>query len=223
MTNKTKWQNRIVGSDRVDPKTLVPNPDNWRLHPEQQSKAMDDTLKELGWIAQIIVNKTTGRIVDGHMRVALAIQRGETEVPVTYVELSEEDERKALATLDPLGAAAGADAGSYERLAEHFTTDSLWLRELVTRHSDKLGDPDSDDDQTEVTEEDKEIPEMDLQAFEHYDYIVLMFKTDQDFLAACDLLKIQKVKTPIPHGKHKIGLGRVIDGGKAIQRLQGNE
>ena len=54
------------------------------------------------------MNQTTGFVVDGHARVAMAISRGE-RVPVVYVELTEEEEALILATLDPLSAMAGTD------------------------------------------------------------------------------------------------------------------
>lgn len=125
------WQNRIVKSDNVNPKTLVPNPDNWRLHPDQQKKTIDDALKEIGWIQQIIVNIKTGRIIDGHMRVALALEKNLDSVPVVYVDLSEEEEKKALATFDPIGAIAETDFGSFEKLMEEVSTDSEWLEKLM--------------------------------------------------------------------------------------------
>jgi hypothetical protein len=41
--------------------------------------------------------------------VALALSRGESTVPVSYVELDEDDERLVLATLDPLATLEGVD------------------------------------------------------------------------------------------------------------------
>jgi hypothetical protein len=63
------------------------------------------------------------------------------------------------------------------------------------------------------------IPAMECQPFEHYDYLMLMFRNEQDFQRACEILGIQKVQVTYPGGLKKIGLGRVIDGAKAIERL----
>ena len=60
---------------------------------------------------------------------------------------------------------------------------------------------------------------MECQPFEHYDYVMLMFRNDQDFQRACELLGIEKVQITYPGGLKKIGLGRCIDGAKAIDRL----
>jgi len=103
------WRNRIVGHADVAPAELVPNPRNWRSHPQEQQRALAGALGEVGWVAEVLINRTTGHIVDGHLRIELAITRHEPTVPVTYVELSEDEERLVLASLDPLAAMATAE------------------------------------------------------------------------------------------------------------------
>jgi DNA modification methylase len=103
-----KWRNRIVGHGEEDPEQLLANPKNWRIHPKNQQDALVGVLTEVGWVQDIIVNKRTGFVVDGHARVALAISAGE-RVPVVYVDLSEQEEALILATLDPLSAMAATD------------------------------------------------------------------------------------------------------------------
>lgn len=110
MTTSPSWRNRITGHADVDPAELVPNPRNWRTHPLEQQRALGGALAEVGWVTEVIVNRTTGRIVDGHLRIELALARDEPTVPVTYVELSEAGEGLVLATLDPIGAMADAEA-----------------------------------------------------------------------------------------------------------------
>jgi hypothetical protein len=101
------WKNRIVAMEQRDPKTLVPNPENWRLHPKQQRRAMEGALDELGWVAPVVLNQRSGRLIDGHMRLELALANAEATVPVLVVDLSDNEERVALASLDPLGDMAG--------------------------------------------------------------------------------------------------------------------
>ena len=60
-------------------------------------------------MAEVLVNRTTGHIVDGHLRIELALARDEPTVPVTYFELTDEEERLVLASLDPLAAMASAE------------------------------------------------------------------------------------------------------------------
>jgi hypothetical protein len=90
------WRNRIVGHADVAPAELVPNPRNWRSHPQEQQRALAGALGEVGWVAEVLVNRTTGHVVDGHLRIELALARHEATVPVTYVELSEDEERLVL-------------------------------------------------------------------------------------------------------------------------------
>ncbi len=60
---------------------------------------------------------------------------------------------------------------------------------------------------------------MECQPFEHYDYIMLVFKNEQDFQQACERLDIRKVQVTYPGGLTKIGLGRVIDGPRVMRLL----
>ncbi len=125
------WANRIVGSDEVPPDQLLANPANWRIHPKPQQRALAGALDHVGWVAQVLVNQRTGHVVDGHLRVELALSRGESSVPVLYVDLSEEEERLVLATLDPLAAMAGAEATQLEALLAGLAVDDAGLREML--------------------------------------------------------------------------------------------
>jgi len=50
-----------------------------------------------------------------------------------------------------------------------------------------------------------------------------MFRRGQDLQRACEVLGVKKVQVTYPGGLKKIGLGRVIDGAKAIERLPASE
>lgn len=100
------WRSRIVGHGEENPAELTANPLNWRIHPGQQRQAVMEALDQVGWVQEVVVNRTTGNLLDGHLRVEIALDRGEPTVPVQYVELSEEEERLVLASLDSLAALA---------------------------------------------------------------------------------------------------------------------
>lgn len=104
------WNNRIVGHGEEAPDQLLANPRNWRIHPKAQQEALAGLLGQVGWVQDVIVNRRTGHVVDGHLRVALAISRDEPVVPVVYVDLDEGEERLVLAALDPLAAMAITDS-----------------------------------------------------------------------------------------------------------------
>lgn len=101
------WKNRIVATGDEAPDQLLANPANWRSHPELQQDELSKILETVGWVQRVIVNRRTGHLVDGHLRVQLALRRDEETVPVTYIDVSQAEERLILATLDPLAALAG--------------------------------------------------------------------------------------------------------------------
>ena len=106
----TNWRSRITGHGEADPTTLLPHPQNWRRHGAQQRAGLTAVLDRVGWVQDVIVNRRTGRLVDGHLRVALACDRADPVIPVVYVDLEEDEEAFVLSTLDPLAAMAQADA-----------------------------------------------------------------------------------------------------------------
>jgi hypothetical protein len=107
--DRVNWRNRIVGYAEVDPRKLKANPLNWRQHPKAQKRAMGDVLEQLGVIDAVLVNKTTGNVLDGHMRHEMALEEKAPTVPVLYVQLSIDEEKLALSVLNPLADLAVTD------------------------------------------------------------------------------------------------------------------
>ena len=150
------WRNRIVGSGEEAPDQLVANPANWRTHPGAQRDSLRGSLSEVGWVAQVMVNRRTGFVVDGHARVEEALSRGEPAVPVLYVDLSPEEEALVLATLDPIGAMATADTAKLAELLAGIAVDDAGLLALLgdlAGNAPKAGltDPDDVPDVAETT------------------------------------------------------------------------
>lgn len=104
---ESPWKNKIVGHALVAPAELLANPLNFRVHPQAQREFLRAVIEEIGFIRSVTVNKLTGRIIDGHERVNQAKEAGQPLIEVEYVELTEEQERKALATFDAIAALAG--------------------------------------------------------------------------------------------------------------------
>jgi DNA modification methylase len=117
----TAWANRIVGHGEEAPEGLLANPANWRLHPKAQQDALAGVLSEVGWVQDIIVNRRTGHVVDGHLRVSLALREAARSVPVVYVDLDPAEEALILATLDPLAAMATTDEAKLAELLADIT------------------------------------------------------------------------------------------------------
>lgn len=126
-----KWVNRIVGSSMALVDELLANPFNFRIHPLAQREALEGSLASVGWIQQVVVNKSTGHIVDGHLRVQLALSEQEKEVPVLYVELSPEEEQLALMMLDPVAAMAATDREKLEELMHSVQADNENVQQFM--------------------------------------------------------------------------------------------
>lgn len=131
MAETANWRNRIVRQELVDPRELKVNPANWRLHPKEQQSALRGALTNIGWVQNVIVNERTGRIVDGHARVAAATNANEPVVPVVYVDLTEEEELTVLTTLDPIGALATADQQMLDDLVGSLTVSDSELASFM--------------------------------------------------------------------------------------------
>lgn len=134
------WHNRIVGYEEVAPDSLLANELNFRVHPAFQQNALKGALDEIGWIQDIIVNRRTSErwgndqgvetLIDGHLRVMLAMRHNQEYVPVKYVDLEPEEERLALLSLDPITALATHDAQKLDDLLREINTGDEALQQL---------------------------------------------------------------------------------------------
>ena len=132
------WNSRIIGSDMVDPSILCPNPKNFRKHPDKQINAMNKVLSGVGWVQEVIVNKTTGHILDGHLRVKLAIDQNESEIPVKWVEISEDEENLILSTYDSITSLAEIDSDMLSGLINELSIDDELVDDIFSQFN--LGD-----------------------------------------------------------------------------------
>lgn len=134
------WQNRIVETGVKPARDFLANAHNWRIHPKTQRDALTGILNDVGWVTGVIENVTTGNLIDGHARVEEALKLGdETPVPFIRVAISEEDEKKILATLDPLSAMAGVDRDQLTALLHEVTSGDAAVMALLTSLAEKNG------------------------------------------------------------------------------------
>jgi hypothetical protein len=113
----------------MSPQELAENPSNWRVHPPAQVAALTDSLAEVGWAGALLWNATTGRLIDGHARRKLALEQGAPRA----------QERKILATLDPIGALAEPDPKALEALLREVNTGSESLQSLLSSLAQDAG------------------------------------------------------------------------------------
>lgn len=132
------FENRIIQYGTKAADQFEPNPSNWRTHPQRQRDAVQASLRELGWIGVVVENKTTGRLIDGHERVWQALKNNE-QVPYIEVELSEEEEKLALAVFDPITYMAETDSAVLDALLREVNTGESALQELLAELAEEAG------------------------------------------------------------------------------------
>lgn len=69
--------------------SLVPDPENARLHPEQNLGAIQESLRLYGQVKPVVVRKATNVIVAGNGTVRAAKALGWTEVAAVFVDMTD--------------------------------------------------------------------------------------------------------------------------------------
>lgn len=196
---------------------LKPHPKNPNTHSAAQIAALAAVIEGNGWRAPITVSNRSGFITRGHGRLEAAILLGVEQVPVDFQDYaSEQDEL--------------ADMVADNRLSELCEIDQARLvdvlKELQAAGHD-IGLAGFTDDEfaklTEVGDEVQKletIPAMEMQPFEHYDYLMFMFRDIRDWLRVIQLLSIGRVDYSLNRKTQKIGIGRVLNGKRLLARLE---
>jgi len=125
-----KIKDRIKELRRVTASELLPNPKNWRTHPEAQQDALRGVLADVGYADALIARETPDglMLVDGHLR---AETTPDAIVPVLVLDINESESDLILATLDPLAAMAGRDEERLTELLETVTSDNATVNALL--------------------------------------------------------------------------------------------
>ena len=137
------WPSKIVGYGIEAVATLVENRKNWRGHPPAQLAPLLGLLSTVGVVQNLIVNKRTdpqwpeeeqGKpvLVDGHARVLLAREHGQPALPVTYVDLTPNEENQVLLLFDPLGGLIEAQRDQLAVLLRETQTGDAALQQMLS-------------------------------------------------------------------------------------------
>ncbi|MBX0331272.1 hypothetical protein K2Z83_26845 [Oscillochloris sp. ZM17-4] len=118
MTTANDWRNLIVAHEPANPLELKAHPLNFYTHPLAQRKVVNAAIDDIGYIDEVVVNRRTGRTLNGHLRVELAIGNGETQIPVTWVDCDEETESQILLFFDRIGEQAKVQGDKVSALAD---------------------------------------------------------------------------------------------------------
>ena len=111
-------RNRIKGHRRVRAGALVPHELNYRLHPELQRAALEALYRAVGFARSLLAYELPDgrlKLLDGHLRRDLD---PDMEVDVEVLDVSDEEARTLLLTIDPLAALAQTQEQIHQRLLE---------------------------------------------------------------------------------------------------------
>jgi hypothetical protein len=158
-------EDRIVELRRVRAGDLLPNPENWRTHGDDQMAALDGILGEVGIADAVLAFPADGlgpdgdssklMLFDGHART----ERDPEQLwPVIVTDLTLDEARLMLATTDPLAAMAGAHEARLNELLANVSTESEALLAMLDglmaadEESELVDDPTPPEDFKEVDE-----------------------------------------------------------------------
>lgn len=210
----SQWRNRIVRRGDATPDQLLANPYNFRTHSKFQQDTMESVLDEIGWVQDVIVNVTTDHVLDGHMRIILAMRHDESTIPCTWIKVTEDEEKVILATFDHIGSMAGVDKELLEQLVKDAHPQDENLDKLLANLNPRSNrNPIEEDVDEEIIS-----PEL----FERQDYLIIAFDNEFDWQAACTKMGVGVVVST-PANRRTMpqrGVGRVISGKDFLARVQ---
>lgn len=124
-------KDRIKELRRVRASELLPNPRNWRTHPDRQRSVLHGVLTEIGYADALLARELDdGRLqlVDGHLR---AETTPDQDVPVLILDLNQDEADKLLTLLDPIAGLAGTNSDLLSELVFQIETENETVRELL--------------------------------------------------------------------------------------------
>jgi len=188
-------RDRISELRRVRAGDLLPNSKNFRLHSDYQRAVLREALDRVGVVNAVIARETESgalELIDGHLRAGMD---PEAVLPVLVVDLADEEVDLVLATLDPIAGLADHDGKLLNELLDHLDGDSADMRRFLSElRPEDVHDEDSANNKGEEDLE-HEVPGMELEPNEHYDFLVVMARTTREWDVLCDVLGLEKSKS----------------------------
>jgi hypothetical protein len=131
-------RDRIKELRRVPAAELIPNPKNWRVHPEAQQDGLRAMLERVGYADAVIARETDAglMLIDGHLRAEIT---PDAIVPVLVTDLTEAEADEVLATLDPLAALAEPDVDQLVKLLGGIEEPDESIQALLEDIGDSYG------------------------------------------------------------------------------------
>src|SRR5437773_6399012 len=111
-------RNRIKSHRRVRAGDLVPHEWNFRLHPELQKAALQALYREIGFARSLLAYELPDgrlKLIDGHLRRDLD---PDLEVDIEILDVTDDEARALLLSIDPLAALAEPQAQFHQGLLD---------------------------------------------------------------------------------------------------------
>jgi hypothetical protein len=121
-------RNRIKGHRRVRAGDLVPHELNFRSHPYYQRRALCAVYEQVGFARSLLAYELPDgrlKLLDGHLRRDLD---PDMEVDVEVLDLTDEEARVLLLSIDPLASLAETQEQLHQRLLDLTPVDDADLR-----------------------------------------------------------------------------------------------
>lgn len=203
-------------------KELKPYKKNAKKHPKEQVERIANSIKQFGFFKhRAVAIDSEDNVVEGHGRILAARKAGLTQVPTICLDDMTEEQIKAW------------------RLIENKTAESSYDEALISKEIEELLQSDIDMEafgfsvdilEDETIEVEPDVPFTEI-LNEENNYIVLKFNNKIDWLNAMGMFGVERVKKLPTKRKgqkgtafdSRYGVGRVLDGQKALERVQGNE
>lgn len=196
----------IVNKNVVD---LIPYEKNPRKN-EEAVPYVAESIKRFGFKVPIIID-ANNVIVCGHTRLRAAKSLGLKQVPCIVADDLTDEQIAAF------------------RLADNRVSEfSKWDEELLAYELADIVDINMEDLGFDMGEEDEEEPEVKPEyefteeLLEQHNYIVLYFENELDWQVALERFKITQKKALGNPKKPAIGIGRVVNGAKALGMIDGS-
>lgn len=195
-------------------------------------RGLQSSLQEFGDLSGIVVHKD-GYIIAGHHRVQLLREMYGDDLKVSKVGIQTPVGTFPVRTVDwpePMAKAANLAANNPNLQGEFTSGVNVLIQELELARPDlwdnlrlgdmEIGEPPAAETSEKEPEAGEDHPRLELQPWEHHDYILVIFDHLADWEFVCARLGIKKVDSSSVGGFKKIGLGRAIPGGKLVAVLK---
>lgn len=125
-------KNRIKEHRKIRAGDLVPHELNPRVHTDQQKDALQDLYNEIGFARSVLAYPLPDgrlKLIDGHLRQSMD---PEAIIDVEVLDVTDEEARKLLLSIDPLAQLADYDTQAVASLIDSVNTDSQAVQDLWT-------------------------------------------------------------------------------------------